>query len=308
MSGSDWVKAVTIDKAYEWNPESQGKYRVVAMDYGIKYNILRILRRMGCSVTVVPCFMSADEILALKPDGILLSPGPGNPALLHYLVDTIKRLVGKKPIMGICLGCQLIGLAFSATTFKLKFGHRGGNHPVRDLASGRVYIFYDDGLIQGKLYYYKLDSKDAGGAAGVVNQLIKPVPGQPRTRLPRVEALPSHDEEDHVPQFRKLAITKGMPAHIIELFDFAFDLLNKDTKEALGRLSDMEKNFPWLQYYVITLRYLAKDFFSDDENRKKMSKEAIERVKKEINVSPIRRWRNMPHPYKGSGRGSRRSC
>jgi carbamoyl-phosphate synthase small subunit len=95
---------------------------------------------MDCAVTAVPCTMSASKILALKPDGILLSPGPGNPELLDYIVATVKKLVGKKPIMGICLGNQLIARAFGARTFKLKFGHRGANHPVRDLATGKVYI------------------------------------------------------------------------------------------------------------------------------------------------------------------------
>ncbi len=137
----DFVRQVTTEKTYIWqDPPDESLYHIVVVDCGLKYNILRILRRMGCKVTAVPCFMSADDILALKPDGILLSPGPGDPALLHYMVDTVKRLVGKRPIMGICLGCQLIGQAFGAATFKLKFGHRGGNHPVRDLATGRVYI------------------------------------------------------------------------------------------------------------------------------------------------------------------------
>ena len=141
----DFVKEVTTDAPYQWEPErdktgSAPAHHIVALDCGLKFNILRILRRMGCTVTAVPCTTSANEILSLKPDGILLSPGPGDPALLDYIVDTIKQLIDKKPIMGICLGNQLIGRAFGAKTFKLKFGHRGGNHPVRDLSDGRVYI------------------------------------------------------------------------------------------------------------------------------------------------------------------------
>jgi len=138
----DFVKEVTTEKPYQWQPDSGDKslYHIVALDCGLKYNILRILRRMGCAVTAVPCTTSVEEILELKPDGILLSPGPGDPALLDYIVGTIRKLVDKKPVMGICLGCQLIGKAFGASTFKLKFGHRGGNHPVRDLSTGRVYI------------------------------------------------------------------------------------------------------------------------------------------------------------------------
>ncbi len=137
----DFVKQVTTLTPYQWQPEGLApRYRIVALDCGLKYNILRILNHLGCSVTAVPCTMSAREIFALKPDGILLSPGPGDPALLDYIVVTIKQLIGKKPIMGICLGNQLIARAFGAKTFKLKFGHRGGNHPVRELATGRIHI------------------------------------------------------------------------------------------------------------------------------------------------------------------------
>ncbi|MBL7126704.1 MAG: carbamoyl phosphate synthase small subunit, partial [Dehalococcoidales bacterium] len=96
--------------------------------------------KQGCRITAVPCSTSADDILNLNPDGILLSPGPGDPELLDYLVDTVKGLVGKKPMMGICLGNQLIARAFGGKNFKLKFGHRGGNHPVKDLSTGRIHI------------------------------------------------------------------------------------------------------------------------------------------------------------------------
>ncbi len=137
----DFVKEVTTPAPYQWHPQGlPSLYHIVVLDCGLKYNILRILNRLGCSTTAVPCTMSAAEILALKPDGILLSPGPGDPALLDYIVATIRQLIGKKPIMGICLGIQLIARAFGGDTFKLKFGHRGGNHPVRELATGRVYI------------------------------------------------------------------------------------------------------------------------------------------------------------------------
>ena len=137
----DFVKQVTTPSPYQLQPEdSPPKYHIVILDCGLKYNILRILNHLGCSVTAVPCTTSAGEILALKPDGILLSPGPGNPELLDYVVATVKHLIGKKPIMGICLGNQLIARAFGARTFKLKFGHRGGNHPVRELATGRIHI------------------------------------------------------------------------------------------------------------------------------------------------------------------------
>jgi carbamoyl-phosphate synthase small subunit len=137
----DFVSQVTTKNPYKWQSISPpAAYHVVALDCGLKYNIIRILNRLGCDVTVVPCTMSEKEVLALKPDGVVLSPGPGDPELLDYIVTTIKGLVDKKPIMGICLGNQLIARAFGGRNYKLKFGHRGGNHPVRELATGRVYI------------------------------------------------------------------------------------------------------------------------------------------------------------------------
>lgn len=120
--------------------EKSSRYRVAVLDCGLKYNILRQLANRGCSVTVFPCTASAPEILETQPDGVLLSPGPGNPELLDYAVDTVRGLAGKQPIMGICLGNQLIAMAFGGKTFKLKFGHRGGNHPVKELATGHTHI------------------------------------------------------------------------------------------------------------------------------------------------------------------------
>jgi carbamoyl-phosphate synthase small subunit len=153
---TDFVHLVSTEKPYEWQSDTPvtanlpflslrgasatKQSRIAVIDYGLKYNILRILSQLGCQVTAVPCTTSAEDILALNPDGILLSPGPGDPALLDDITATVEKLIGKKPTMGICLGHQLIGRALGARTFKLKFGHRGGNHPVRDLATGRVYI------------------------------------------------------------------------------------------------------------------------------------------------------------------------
>jgi carbamoyl-phosphate synthase small subunit len=121
-------------------PEDNRRYRVVAYDFGIKQNILRLLVDYGCDVTVVPAKTSADDILALKPNGVFLSNGPGDPEPITYAVGNIKKLLGRVPIFGICLGHQLCGLALGGKTFKLKFGHHGSNHPVKNLRTQKVEI------------------------------------------------------------------------------------------------------------------------------------------------------------------------
>ncbi len=167
MEGSDFVKEVTTTKSYVWDPEStesrewdipspsqnreggptgafhslpQTKHHIVAYDFGIKRNILRRLRQAGFRVDVVPATTSAKDVLARNPDGVFLSNGPGDPAALSYIHTEVKQLIGVKPIFAICLGHQILGHAYGGRTFKLKFGHRGGNQPVKDLRNGQVAI------------------------------------------------------------------------------------------------------------------------------------------------------------------------
>ena len=155
--GMDYVREVTAPSAYQWDPDDQMsaawatassrkinlppiRHRIVAYDYGIKENILRRLRQNGFGVTVVPATTTAEEALQLKPEGVFLSNGPGDPSVLDYAHQAVRDLMGRTPIFGICLGHQVLGFAFGGRTFKLKFGHRGGNQPVKDLTTGKVAI------------------------------------------------------------------------------------------------------------------------------------------------------------------------
>ncbi|MCK9614212.1 MAG: glutamine-hydrolyzing carbamoyl-phosphate synthase small subunit [Candidatus Omnitrophica bacterium] len=140
LVGIDLVKEVTCDKKYLWKKAKDSKYKVVVLDCGTKYNILRNLVKNKCEVIVVPANTQADEILGLKPDGVLLSNGPGDPVAVKYVIEATRKLIGKVPLFGICLGQQILGLAFGGKTYKLKFGHHGANQPVKDLRTGRVLI------------------------------------------------------------------------------------------------------------------------------------------------------------------------
>ncbi len=154
MLNLDLATKVTCADSYGWEeidhtpfalpalvtrPEHR-KYNVIAYDFGIKRNILRRLASYGCAVTVVPAGFPAEEILAMKPDGVFLSNGPGDPAAVRVAIENVRKLIGRTPVFGICLGHQLIALALGGRTFKLKFGHRGGNHPVKNLLTGRIEI------------------------------------------------------------------------------------------------------------------------------------------------------------------------
>jgi len=154
MEGQDLVREVTCQNPYTWKegtysvekgglqeaPEHRPTRKVVAYDFGIKKNILRNLVDAGCEVQVVPAFTPAEQVLAEKPDGVFLSNGPGDPAAVRYAIENTRKLLGKVPIFGICLGHQILGLALGAKTYKLKFGHRGGNQPVKHLTTGQVEI------------------------------------------------------------------------------------------------------------------------------------------------------------------------
>ena len=192
LVGRDLVAEVACTAPYRWGNESpcdsdlpvdtgvlpvKPSYRVVAMDSGIKYNILRRLSEAGCELTVVPPTTSAEEILALEPDGLFFANGPGDPSAVDYLYGTLRELLGVKPVFGICLGHQMLSLAVGADTFKLKYGHRGGNQPVMNLLNGRVEITAQNhGFCVDFEGIGELVAEDSGGltlAAGDIGAWVK---------------------------------------------------------------------------------------------------------------------------------------
>ncbi len=172
---TDLVEQVSTPTPYEWEPRQEAgkaqsrmafedRLTIVAMDYGMRASILRNLYELGCRPIVMPCRATAEQVLDEKPDGVLLSPGPGDPEHLGYAVETVRGLLGKAPIFGICLGNQMLAYALGGKTFKLKFGHRGGNHPVRDLTTGRV-------KITSQNHGYAVDPESIEGTGATVSQI-----------------------------------------------------------------------------------------------------------------------------------------
>ena len=199
----DHVRTVSTSEGYAWvaNGEQpvpqirpERPFRVLVTDCGLKYNILRELTRRGCEVQVVPADTPAQEILSLKPSGVLLSPGPGDPQLLDYVVENAREILGRTPVMGICLGHQIVARALGAQTFKLKFGHRGGNHPVRDMTTGRVYI-----TAQNHGYAVRADSLPLGLDVSHINLNDDTVEGLTHRELP-VFTIQYHSEASPGPR------------------------------------------------------------------------------------------------------------
>lgn len=215
----DHVRTVSTTEGYAWNdtgglsePQNglERSFRVLVTDCGLKYNILRELTRRGCEVQVVPADTPAEELLSLKPSGVLLSPGPGDPQLLDYVVENARRILGRTPVMGICLGHQVVARALGAETFKLKFGHRGGNHPVRDLSTGRVYI-----TAQNHGYAVRADSLPPGLEVSHINLNDDTVEGLTHRELP-VFTIQYHSEASPGPRDNEYLFDRFL--HMMEEF------------------------------------------------------------------------------------------
>ena len=223
ISAFDLVKEVTAASAYAWN-EGCWKWsvvegdiprcKVVVYDFGVKFNILRNLVEAGFSVSVVPAQTPAEEVLAADPDGIILSNGPGDPETVKYAIENARKLIGKKPVFGICLGHQILGLAMGGRTYKLKFGHHGGNHPVKDLITGRVEITSQN-------HNYCVDINSLGGQVSLTHRNLYDgtEEGMQHVDLPlfsvqhHPEAGPGPNDSAHIfKRFRKMI--EGRKANI----------------------------------------------------------------------------------------------
>ncbi len=220
----DLVSTVTTPHEYSWDgsesagypatPPPDGRRRILVTDVGLKYNILRLLQSRGCEVIAVPATTRADIMLAMQPSGLLLSPGPGDPELLGNIVDNVRQLIGRVPIMGICLGHQLAARALGARTYKLKFGHRGGNHPVKDLATGRVHI-----TAQNHGYSVDGDNLPAGLEISQINLNDNTVEGLRHRELPlftiqyHSEASPGPRDNEYLFDRFLSMVDDAQPAH-----------------------------------------------------------------------------------------------
>ena len=194
----DLVREVSTEQSYDWERplKSDGNVgpRVLVIDCGLKFNILRLLRKRGCQVTVVPANTPSKRILELKADALVLSPGPGDPSVLNYIIANTTELLGRLPMLGICLGHQVIARALGAKTFKLKFGHRGANHPVQELETGRVNI-----TAQNHGYAVDADSLPTGLEVTHVNLNDQTVEGLRHRELP-ILTIQYHSEASPGPK------------------------------------------------------------------------------------------------------------
>jgi carbamoyl-phosphate synthase small subunit len=214
MKHRELASAVTVEKSYEFPADAEEKFHVVAFDFGVKTNSLREFAKYGCRLTVVPAETTADEVLALKPDGIFLSNGPGDPSAMEKVVAEIKKLTEEKmPMFGICLGHQILGQAFGGGTYKLLFGHRGGNQPIKDLTTGKIEITSHN-------HGFAVDAKTLPAEVEVthINLNDETVAGLRHKTLPvfsvqyHPEAAPGpHDAEYHFKRFIEMMKEHSKP-------------------------------------------------------------------------------------------------